>query len=63
MKLVGQNFRGHGLAGAALAGEQGADAETARAFIGKTPFLVNRQAVLRVGGDLAQNNFLRLGQH
>ena len=43
---------GHGLAGAAGAGEEGADAQTALALFGETPVFVNGMAPAHVGHNL-----------
>ena len=63
MQLVREHFGGHGLAGAALAREQRADAEAAGALSGEAPAVVHREAVPHVSGDLAQCCLLRPGQH
>src|SRR5689334_15457162 len=53
-QLVGENFSRHRLAGAAGAGEQRADAESAFAFGRKAPITVNFRALPHVRRDLAQ---------
>src|SRR5262249_28090819 len=62
MQLLGQHLRGHGLAGAALALEEGGDAEPARVLAGEAPAIMNRQSVADLAGNSTQHRRLRLGQ-
>ena len=63
LEFVGDHFGGHGFAGAAFSGEQGADAESSVHAFGKTPVFVDDAS----GADLLDQLFKRavfvFGQH
>ena len=59
---LGEDASGHRFAGAADAGEEGADAEAATAPLGKAPVVVDLRSLLHVGDDLLQQLLLGVGQ-
>ena len=63
MQLVREHLGRHRLAGAALAGEERRDAQSARALPGKPPPLEDGEPMAQMHRHLPQSERLRLGQH
>ncbi len=63
IELTRQHFTGHGFAGAAGAGKQRADAQTARPRRAEAPDVVHLGPLAHLHGDLSQGLFLRVRQH
>ena len=61
-QLASQHFGGERLAGAAGAGEQRAQSETALTLVGKSPALVNLQPLLHLRGEMPQDELLQFRQ-